>query len=269
MDPHFFLKRHQEMARLRTELSASTPGNPVVHGWASYAQTDEDGIIRECLTKIAAVSQMSRTFLEIGCSDGLENNTHQLVLDGYRGVWVDADPSKTTALANALGGLDFVSLRIRNHFVDLHNIHQIQKDTALWLGTDELDFLSVDVDGNDLALVTSALTVTSPKLVCVEYNALFPPPIRIQMSYDPAYVWEGDDYFGASLQAWVDAMPDYSLVGCNLSGVNAFFVRSDLMQGFGRYDPHELYQPARYWLAGQPGGHRRSLKWLRQVLQTK
>ena len=65
-------------------------------------------------------------------------------------------------------------------------------------------------------------------------------------------MWDGSDWFGASLQSLCDLFQrrNYSLVACNVTGSNAFFVRNDQLQErfpcIGEID--KLYQPARYFL---------------------
>ena len=248
-------------------IRISMPDNPILQGWSSFSQCDEDGIIRECLKRIAEQTPLSRTFIEVGCADGIENNSHQLLLDGFSGVWVDGNAKKIEALKKQLGGLSFKVLTVMNQFIALDNIHDLVRDSIRILNTDNIDFFSFDIDGNDLHLVQESLKIIHPKLVCVEYNGNFPPPTRLTMEYNPGHRWGEDDYYSASLQSWVDALSGYALVCCNLSGVNAFFVRKDLLRGFTTYPVLEIYQPPRYWLASGPFGHKRSLKWLKQTLQ--
>ena len=100
----------------------------------------------------------------------------------------------------------------------------------------------------------------------IEYNAKFRPPTDWVVDYDPAHVWNGTDQFGASLQsmAALGERKGYRLVGCNITGVNAFFVKDALAQGrFAAPDTAALYQPARYFLtsafvSGHPAGHSRA-----------
>jgi hypothetical protein len=44
--------------------------------------------------------------------------------------------------------------------------------------------------------------------------------------------WDGTSYYGASLKALelIGSRKGYELVGCSLSGINAFFVRRDLVK---------------------------------------
>lgn len=244
------------------------PDNPALSGWKSFSQTDEDGIVRECLRRIAAYApeRQTKTFIEVGCETGIECNTHQLVLDGYRGVWVEGNTDNVLRMEKELDGLVFPSLAIINAFIRISVIKNISLQFVEILKTKDIDFLSWDTDGNDLYFVSNVLEYISPKLLCVEYNAKFPPPTELCIPYSEEHVWDKTDFYGASLQAWVTSLPDYQLVCCNISGVNAFFVRKEFLSCFSRYDVAALYQPQRYWLVCGQLGHVPSFSWLRAKL---
>ena len=36
----------------------------------------------------------------------------------------------------------------------------------------------------------------NPRVVVIEYNARYPPPILFNITYDDAHCWNGDDYMG-------------------------------------------------------------------------
>ena len=90
-----------------------------------------------------------------------------------------------------------------------------------------IDLLSLDIDSNDYH-VWKAITVIQPRVVCIEYNAKFRPPVEWIMPRDDTYVWNGTDRMGASLSAMtkLGAEKGYALVGCDIIGANAFFVRA-------------------------------------------
>ena len=95
----------------------------------------------------------------------------------------------------------------------------------------------------------------------IEYNAIFPPDVLWVRAYDPRAVWDGTSYQGASIRSLeaLGAGKGYALVGCNLSGVNAYFVRSDLCGSHFHPDSSAAnhYEPARFFLvrrSGHPGG---------------
>jgi hypothetical protein len=254
----------QEAARLRHDLA---PGNPAANGFKCYSQNDEDGILEEIFRR---VGEQDRTFVEFGCGNGLENNSHLLLLKGWRGAWIDGDPSNIAFIASHVP-LASKRLNVSESFIMRENaVDLVSRGLA---GVDAtlqgLDLLSVDIDGNDLAVLCALLSVSSPRVICVEYNAKFPPSVDVEMPYNATHSWAVDDYQGASLSCLARRLsPGYALVGCSVSGVNAFFVRRALAAEFPTTSVEDLYQPARYRLALISSGHPASLKFLASSLAT-
>ncbi len=97
-------------------------------------------------------------------------------------------------------------------------------------------------------------------MIVIEYNATLRPPVSLVMRYKESNEWNGTNYFGASLSALekLGREKGYSLVACNYTGVNAFFVRNDLIgdRFRGPYTAETHYEPARYMSlrAGHPAG---------------
>jgi hypothetical protein len=262
LDALLQIELSKELARLQAEVRAAMPENPAACGFKVYSQADEDGIVEE-ITRRIGIDRGH--FIEIGCGDGRENNSHYLLLKGWRGIWVDGDPDNIVAIRAALP-LDG-RLRLVEQMVTRDNVTAIPTAAGSPdLGA--LDLLSVDVDGNDLAIAEAAITAWSPKIVIGEYNAKFPYPIQQEVRYNPLHRWKRDDYHGASLAAWVERLkPEYRLVACNLAGTNAFFVREDVSVPLRFYEPAELYQPARFHLTALRSGHMPSLSFLRNSLR--
>jgi hypothetical protein len=262
MDALLQLELSRELARLQAEVRTAMPDNPAACGFKVYSQADEDGIIEEIARRIGIESGY---FIEIGCGDGRENNSHYLLLKGWRGLWVDGDPSNTAAIRAALP-LDG-RLRLVEMMVTRENVSAIPA-AAGSPDFGALDLLSVDVDGNDLAIAVAAIEAWSPKIVIGEYNAKFPPPLQVEVAYDPQHRWARDDYHGASLASWIERLnQEYRLVTCNLAGTNAFFVREDLATGIKMHEVAQLFQPARFHLTVLRSGHVPSLSFLRNSLQ--
>jgi hypothetical protein len=255
------LELAKELSRLQAEVRAAMPDNPAAGGFKVYSQADEDGIIEDVARR---TSIEAGYFIEIGCGDGRENNTHYLLLQGWRGIWVDGDANNTAAIRAALP-LEG-RLRLVERMVTRENIDAIPAAAgAPDFGA--LDLLSVDVDGNDLAIAEAAIKAWGPKIIVGEYNAKFPPPLQTEVAYNPQHRWARDDYHGASLAAWVERLtPQYRLVSCNLAGTNAFFVREDFAERFQHYPCAEVYQPARFHLTALRSGHAPSLSFLRDSL---
>lgn len=222
-------------------------------GYKIFSQSDEDGIICEIFRRIGVAN---RFFIEFGVGDGLENNTASLLFDGWSGLWIEGSKRYCNEIRNGLSGLINSSrLTLINEFIYRENINEL---ILKYTKNNEVDLLSVDIDGND-AHVIREIKCVNPRVIVLEYNAKFGPSIDFCMKYEPNYAWKKSDNFGASLKHFENLMRNrgYSLVGCNLVGTNAFFVRNDLV-GEHFAAPHTSehhFQPARYDLVGLPSGH--------------
>jgi len=149
------------------------------------------------------------------------------------------------------------SLSVRKALITAENINKV---FTLENFPKEFDLLSIDIDGNDY-WVWKALEDFSPRVVVIEYNAIFPPPIKWVMQYQPQGRWDGSSHFGASLKSFeiLAAQKGYQLVGCDFTGVNAFFVRKDLIGDhfLVPFTSENHYESAKYFLERHQG-HPRS-----------
>ena len=120
----------------------------------------------------------------------------------------------------------------------------------------EFDLLSIDIDGNDF-WVWRAIDRYRPRVVVIEYNAGVGPSVHWVMPDGPEHATDRERSFGASLKAFEELgrLKEYSLVGCDLSGTNAFFVRSDLVgdRFIAPHDSETHFEPPRYYLIPFPG----------------
>ena len=193
-----------------------------------YSQNGEDGIIAEAFRRIGATD---RTFVEIGVEDGQQNNTRLLLEQGWTGAWVDGNAAMLAAARTTFAAyLDRGALRIVEGDVRADNV-----DALLEGLPDAIDFLSVDIDQNT-SHVWRALRRRA-RVACIEYNAALPASVAIEAPYDPGQRWTGTNWYGASLKALeqIGAAKGMHLVGCDLNGVNAFFVDDSLTAG--RFQP--------------------------------
>jgi hypothetical protein len=249
------LKCAREVRELLSDPRYAAPGRLERHGRKVWSQNDEDGILEEIFRRIGTAS---RSFVEFGVSDGRECNTLKLLAEGWRGLWMEAQPSYCESVRRvfaeplAEGRLELLETK-----VTAENIERLIAGARV-AAAGELDLLSIDIDGNDYH-VFRAIESVRPRVVVIEYNAKYPPPMDLVPPYDPDFSWDGSDYVGASLQAITNlaARRGYRLVGTNIAGVNAFFVRADLAADrFAEGDATAFYNPARYWLSeGLSAGH--------------
>jgi hypothetical protein len=201
------------------------PKRLLAHGFRGYSQHDEDGMIQETFERIGVSKQV---FLEFGVGDGSENNTLYLMMSGWRGLWIEGSEPNAATIRNQMssfiqtGQLSFV-----HGFVDRDSINEFINKAGY---SGEIDLLSIDIDGNDY-WVWEVISVVQPRVVVIEYNAVFRPPLSIVAEYKKNFVWNGTSYYGASLKALesLGSRKGYALVGCSLSGINAFFVKQGLV----------------------------------------
>lgn len=216
-----------------------------VHGWKAFSQADEDGILAEIFRRCGI---SSGRFLEVGASDGTENITTHWLLSGFKGAWIEGD-SRLAARATQKFRpfVDDGRLQVACDRIDRDNAASILTRLG---ATGEHALLSIDIDGNDYAVAEACLSVMVPQVVVLEYNPKFGPLVDWVMPYDPRHTWTQDDWYGASLAALTRLCRRHGLelVGCNILGSNAFFVRADLADAHfptGR-DPQDHWEPARY-----------------------
>jgi len=192
------------------------------------SQNGEDGILEAIFTVIGTTRKY---FVEFGAASGRECNTARLAQHGWTGLLMDAAPPPPDA-----------PVPIRREFITAENINALFEKYNV---PPAFDLLSIDIDGNDY-WVWKSITAYRPRVVIIEYNASVPPTESRVMPYDPNFRWSGTDYFGASLLALttLGSAKGYTLVGCDSSGTNAFFVDSAETQG--RFVPQcvgDLYRP--------------------------
>lgn len=222
--------------------------------WQVNSQSCEDGIIDEIFRRIGT---RNRFFAEVGIGDGSENNTAFLLTQGWSGAWVDGDPSFQSTLARM--GQDLKKRIVSKCcFVTRENISFLFQELGI---PEEVDLLSLDVDQNTYYL-WEGLEGYRPAVVVVEYNASIPAHVEWKAKYNPGQVWDDTICFGASLKSFelLGRSKGYSLVGCDLAGANAFFVRSDLT-GHHFCEPYTSenhYCPPRYTL-NFTRGHKKAL----------
>lgn len=254
------LDRLDQMSLLRVwseELAAPRCADPkrlVRYGFKVYSQCDEDGIIQEIFKRIETTN---RTFVEFGVETGIECNTAKLLLEGWRGLWLDGDDKNIEQITTRYKSLvDSGHLAVQRSFITAENINALISDGGL---RGPIDLLSIDIDNNDY-WVWKAIDVIEPRVVVIEYNATLRPPLSLVVPYDPQRTWSGSNYFGASLEALVKLgrTKGYRLVGCNFAGSNAFFVREELAKDLFLDPPtaEEHYEPPRYYFSALKAGHR-------------
>ena len=239
-----------------TQIKNSQFQNPKLNvmsaGYKIFSQSDEDGIIQEIFNRMKFSNKI---FLEVGVGNGFENNTVWLLVSGWNGIWIEANKNnylQCVEFRKKLGEKDSVdSLRIFQKEVKASEDFSYALDSLLELGMKKnlIDLLSIDIDSLDISICEMILKFVKPRVIVIEYNAKFPPPISISVSKSMTK-WTSDDYYGASLTYIVNKLDEYLLVGTSITGSNAFFVHKEnehLFKDVGNIA--DLYSPPRFYLS--------------------
>ncbi|MEY3198766.1 MAG: hypothetical protein RJA13_724 [Bacteroidota bacterium] len=234
---------------LSTERN-SNPKRLLKYGYKAFSQNEEDGIIQEIFLRIGTESKV---FIEFGVENGLECNSLNLLYSGWSGLWIDGNKNNIDYIQQNFSHMVHnQKLRTVLSFITAENINYLISNFSFSL---QVDLLSIDIDSNDY-WIWKAINIIQPRVVVIEYNSIFRPPISLTVPYDPQGTFDGSCCFGASLSALeiLGKEKGYSLVGCNLSGVNAFFVRNDLIQDkfFEPFTAENHYESPKLFMAPLP-----------------
>jgi hypothetical protein len=237
--------------RLLSTARYADPRNLNRHEFQVFSQFGEDGMIAEIFRRIGTTN---KTFFEIGIGDGYQNNSAFLLFQGWNGFWIDAnEESIRTIRSRFREQLADRRLVIKQAFVSAENVRALTREIGV---PDELDFFSLDIDRNTY-YAWEALSELRPRVAVIEYNPALPAEVDWKVEYNAGRVWNRSIYYGASLKSLelLGARLGYSLVGCNLGDVNAFFVRHDLCANLFEepFTAEKHYQPFRPFLERRKG----------------
>ena len=142
---------------------------------------------------------------------------------------------------------DFPRVRVVREWVFPANVELLFEENRV---PRDLDLLVIDIDSNDY-YVWRAIRAYRPKVVMLEYNGLFAPPLKMVIGFHPMMYWsEQDIHFGASIQSYYELgkRKGYELVGATYRGINLFFVDARYFARFGIADnsPAALYRPLNF-----------------------
>jgi hypothetical protein len=183
------------------------------------SQNGEDGIIEYIFNNIGTTNKKS---CEIGFHSN-EANTLNLMKNNWNCLFIDSNIQQVKNFNNIFKDKYINSSAICSS-ININNINDvIIKNNFI----NEVDFLSIDIDGNDYFILKN-ITCCNPRVICIEYNASFGPIISCSIPYNAERPNQTIDYWGVSYMAIVNLLSlKYNLVSV-ISGVNLFFIRNDI-----------------------------------------
>lgn len=210
-------------AAATSALRQIDPADPSTWEFSGFSQNGEDGILDYLCGHLL---KPNRYFVEIGASNGLENNTTWLGLaKRYAGLLIDGDEGKISEgrqIFSALNGaLEFASMMVSPDRVDAFARLVLFRDP---------DVFSLDIDSVDY-FVADALVdrVIRPKIIVAEYNSAFGPDRAVTIPYQFPFnrhrAHPSGYYYGVSVQGLRRLFEGrgYRFVTVEQNGVNAFF----------------------------------------------
>lgn len=167
--------------------------------------------------------------VDIGASVGVASDPVYPFISGanrgYKGLCIEGSAEKTRQLASK------TSFHICNQFINPTNIIGIFESYEVPI---DLDVLKIDIDGYDLEVLRTILSVYKPKIIVAEINEKIPPPILFEIKYTPDYAWDESHAFGFSIQSGEQFMSSagYKIVEIFDYG-NIICVHSDFCKTLG------------------------------------
>jgi len=220
-----------------SRLPLSPPHDLTARRFRLWSQNEEDGIIVGLLEH-AGVTDCR--FVEIGSGRSGGNAALLAYECGWSGLMVDIVPE----------AIESLRARFRHNpgvigvatAVSPENINQVLSDHGF---TGEVDLLSIDIDSYDY-WVLEALTVVSPRVLVVEYNAGLGGERAVTIPKHATLDDIPKTYRGASLAALekLARRKGYRLVVCDPTGTNAFFLRDDVAPKVPGVSVGKAYRPA-------------------------
>ncbi len=153
-----------------------------------------------------------------------------LIKDKYKGFVVDGSRKNIRRLKNYNFFIKNNLIAV-NYFINTDNIENILQISNF---EEDLGVLSVDLDGNDYYIIEK-INNFKPRILIAEYNSIFGDyrkiSIPLQNTFSITKAHYSNLYFGASLAAitYIANKKGLELVGTTSDGINAFFVRKDLL----------------------------------------
>jgi hypothetical protein len=221
-------------------------------GFKVFSQWDEDGIIQYLISHVRIENP---TFIEFGVENYEESNTRFLLLNNHwQGMVLDACPADIEYIRSDRIHWQY-DLQVKKAWITRENIDSLVAEAGFG---EDLGLLSIDLNGNDY-WVWQAIESVRPRIAIVEYNSLLgldPICVPYKDDFDRTAAHPSNLYYGSSLAALhrLAQSKGYILVGSNIWGHNAFFVRSDVAGELQGLEPVQAYVASKFREARDEAG---------------
>jgi hypothetical protein len=195
-------------------------------GFKVNSQFEEDGML---LYIFSIIGTTNKRVVEICAGDGIDCIAANLILNhGWEALLFDGD------LKNVKQGREFYSSNqstslfppiFKHAWITKENINSLIIDCGF---KNEIDLLSLDIDGNDYYIM-NALNVIKPRVIICETHNVIPSELAITIPYKPDFNRldeEHPDFMSVSLLGMKNLLErkGYRLVGSHKFGFNVIFM---------------------------------------------
>ena len=197
-----------------------------LHERKVFSQNKEDGILKYIFQNI---QMTNRYYVGFGTESGKERNTRYLQSRGWTGLLMD-------------GGNENQAINLHKEFITPNNIVSLFKKYNVPI---KFDLLSIDIDSTDLWIWKEIGKVYHPRVVVTEFNSNCDLYEYWTFPNDSKQTWKGDRHFGACLSSLylLSRQLNYTLVYVDSNYINAFFIRSDIVQPISLETIHPHVRP--------------------------
>ena len=213
-----------------------------------FSQNGEDGIIRYIFSQIGFDS---RYFVEFGFGAHQCNSLRLILHENFKGLMMDGSEEQCRIFNLTCKAKGISDVHAVNAFIDRDNLEHLIRSNNI---PAEIDFLSIDVDGNDYWF-WKCLQCINPRVICIEYNSGIGSKYSWTIPYNKEFerfsAHPSGFFAGASIKALesLGEKKGYRLVGCDTTGTNAFFLRNDLGNNqIPTLKASEAFRPHQNWI---------------------
>jgi hypothetical protein len=203
-------------------------------GFKVHSQFEEDGIL---LYIFSIIGTTNKRVVEICAGDGSECMATNLILNhGLEGLLFDGNKVEVDRGINFFASHRSTFLFppiFRHAWLTTENINQLFMESGF---KDEIDLLSLDIDGNDYYIM-EAIDAIKPRVIICETHNVIPSNLALTLPYKYDFNrMEGPhpEFMGVSLVGMKKLLSKkgYRLVGSNRYGFNAIFMIKEIGQEF-------------------------------------
>ena len=218
------------------------------HEASLFSQNGEDGIIRYIFSQIGFES---RYFVEFGFGAHQCNSLRLILHEHFKGLMMDGSEEQCRIFNLTCKAKGISDVHAVNAFINRDNLEHLIRSNNV---PAEIDFLSIDVDGNDYWF-WRCLQCINPRVICIEYNSGIGSKYSWTIPYNKEFerfsAHPSGFFAGASIKALesLGEKKGYRLIGCDTTGTNAFFLRNDLGNNqIPTLKASEAFRPHQNWI---------------------